>query len=189
RASEGEIAATTCLSSTRGRGSSGRGFEPVECQEMIGIRRTMHLGIAALTLLFSLWPSQLPAQPRGSELILAYPGVGGTSTILVAAQRWGFFTKNKLNVQTVLMRSSIANAALMAGEMSYFAGIGPASVGATLSGMPSKAVWVIGDRLTFELIAKPAFKTIADLRSKKLGVIGLGGTNHVSFVIALEKHG
>src|SRR5262245_62992626 len=85
------------------------------------------------------------------------------------------------------MRSSIANAALMAGEMSYFAGVGPASVSATLSGMPSRAVWVIGDRLTFELIAKPAFKTIADLRSKKLGVIGLGGTNHVSLVMALEK--
>jgi len=161
----------------------------VTAKKMIGIRRTMHLGIAALTLLFSLWPPHLPAQPRGSELILAYPGVGGTSTILVAAQRWGFFTKNKLNVQTVLMRSSIANAALMAGEMSYFAGVGPASVSATLSGMPSRAVWVIGDRLTFELIAKPAFKTIADLRSKKLGVIGLGGTNHVSLVMALEKSG
>ncbi|HTN73350.1 MAG TPA: ABC transporter substrate-binding protein [Methylomirabilota bacterium] len=149
----------------------------------------MILGIAALTLLFALWPSQLPAQPRGSELILAYPGVGGTSTIIIAAQKWGFFSKNKLNVQPVLMRSSIANAAMMAGEMSYFAGVGPASVSATLSGMPSKAVWVTGDRLTFELIARPAFKTVADLKSKKLGVIGLGGTNHVSLVMALEKSG
>jgi ABC-type nitrate/sulfonate/bicarbonate transport system substrate-binding protein len=131
----------------------------------------MHFGIAALTLVFFLWPSQLPAQSRGSELILAYPSVGGTSTILVAAQRWGFFTKNKLNVQTVLMRSSIANAALMAGEMNYFAGVGPASVSATLSGMPSQAVWVTGDRLTFELVARPAFKGVADLKSKKLGVI------------------
>jgi ABC-type nitrate/sulfonate/bicarbonate transport system substrate-binding protein len=149
----------------------------------------MFIGIAALTLLFSLWPSQIPAQSRGSELILAYPGVGGTSTILIAAHRWGFFVKNKLNVQTVLMRSSIANAAMMAGEMSYFAGVGPASVSATLSGMPSRAVWVTGDRLTFELIAKPAFKTLAELRSKKLGVIGLGGTNHVSLVMALERSG
>src|SRR5262249_57754902 len=40
-------------------------------KKMIGIRRTMHLAIAALTLLFSLWPSQLPAQPRATELGLA----------------------------------------------------------------------------------------------------------------------
>src|SRR5919108_3125459 len=147
------------------------------------------LPLVALWFVACLWSTRAYGQARESALILAYPGVGGTSTILVAAQRWGFFSKNKLNVQTVLMRSSIANAALMAGEMSYFAGVGPASVSATLSGMPSRAVWVTGDRLTFELIARPAFKTLADLKSKKLGVIGLGGTNHVSLVMALEKAG
>jgi ABC-type nitrate/sulfonate/bicarbonate transport system substrate-binding protein len=153
------------------------------------LNQTMRLVIVGFFFYLSLWPSQVRSQPRGSELILAYPGAGGTSTIIVAAHKWGFFTKNKLNVQTVLMRSSIANAALMAGEMSYFAGVGSASVSATLSGVPSRAVWVTSNRLTFELVAKPAFKNLADLRSKKIGVVGLGGTNHVSLVMALEKSG
>jgi ABC-type nitrate/sulfonate/bicarbonate transport system substrate-binding protein len=151
--------------------------------------RTVILTLSGFFFCASLWPSQLPAQSRGSELILAYPGVGGTSTILVAAHRWGFFVKNNLNVQTVLMRSSIANAAMMAGEMSYFAGVGPASVSATLSGMPSRAVWVTGDRLHSNSSPNRHFKTLAELRSKKLGVIGLGGTNHVSLVMALERSG
>ena len=165
------------------RGSRGDG----SAQHELG--RTMRLAITALFFCVSLWPSQIYAQPRGSELILAYPGAGGTSTIILAAQKWGFFSKNKLNVQTVLMRSSIANAALMAGEMSYFAGVGPASVSATLSGVPSRAVWVTSNRLTFELVANPIFKNVVDLRSKRIGVVGLGGTNHVSLVMALEKSG
>ncbi|HKN35252.1 MAG TPA: hypothetical protein VJX16_18570, partial [Terriglobales bacterium] len=52
---------------------------------------------AGLFVCISLWPSPTHAQPRGSELILAYPGAGGTSTIILAAQKWGFFSKNKLN--------------------------------------------------------------------------------------------
>src|SRR5438128_10118462 len=77
----------------------------------------------------------------------------------------------------------------MAGEMSYFAGVGPASVSATLSGVPSRAVWVTSNRLTFELVDNPIFKHVAELRSKKIGVVGLGGTNHVSVVMAVEKSG
>src|SRR5438552_13747024 len=140
------------------RGSRGDG----SAQHELG--RTMRLAITALFFCISLWPSPTHAQPRGSELILAYPGAGGTSTIILAAQKWGFFSKNKLNMQTVLMRSSIANAALMAGEMSYFAVVGPASVSSTWSGVPSRALWVTSNRLTFELVANPIFKNDDELQ-------------------------
>src|SRR5438093_8718728 len=84
------------------RGSRGDG----SAQHELG--RTMRLAITALFFCVSLWPSQIHAQPRGSELILAYPGAGGTSTIIIAAQKWGSFSNTNLNVQTVIMRQSIA---------------------------------------------------------------------------------
>jgi NitT/TauT family transport system substrate-binding protein len=38
-------------------------------------------------------------------------------------------------------------------------------------------------------MAKPEYKTIQDLRRKKIGVTGLGGTSHVALTWALEKSG
>ena len=56
--------------------------------------------------------------------------------------------------------------------------------------MPFRAVWVSSDRVSYSLVANPKFKTVQDLKGKKIGVTGsLGATNHVSLVIALEKLG
>jgi ABC-type nitrate/sulfonate/bicarbonate transport system substrate-binding protein len=38
-------------------------------------------------------------------------------------------------------------------------------------------------------MAKPEFKSVQDLRRKKIGVSGLGGTSHVALNAALEKNG
>src|SRR3970040_1890648 len=57
---------------------------------------------------------------------------------LVAAKNWGIFTNNGLDVEIIVMRSSIAAIALVRGDIDYVAGVGPASVSATLSGMPSR---------------------------------------------------
>jgi ABC-type nitrate/sulfonate/bicarbonate transport system substrate-binding protein len=49
-------------------------------------------------------------------------------------------------------------------------------------------VWVSSDRVSYSLVANPKFKTINELKGKKIGVTGsLGATNHVALVIALEK--
>jgi ABC-type nitrate/sulfonate/bicarbonate transport system substrate-binding protein len=63
-------------------------------------------------------------------------------------------------------------------------------VSASLSGLPFRAVWVSSDRVSYSLVANLKFKTLQDLKGKKIGVTGsLGATNHVSLVIALEKLG
>ena len=38
-------------------------------------------------------------------------------------------------------------------------------------------------------MSKPEYKSIQDLRRKKIGVSGLGGTSHVALTLALEKRG
>jgi ABC-type nitrate/sulfonate/bicarbonate transport system substrate-binding protein len=38
-------------------------------------------------------------------------------------------------------------------------------------------------------MTKPEYKSIQDLRRKKIGVSGLGGTSHVALTLALEKRG
>lgn len=108
---------------------------------------------------------------------------------LVAARQWKLFQEQGLDVEIILMRSSAAAAALASGDLDYQSGIGPASVSATLSGVDSRALWSSTNKITYWLMAKPEFKTVQDLKRKKIGVSGLGGTSHVALNAALEKNG
>jgi NitT/TauT family transport system substrate-binding protein len=108
---------------------------------------------------------------------------------LVAAREWKLFEEQALTVEVILMRSAAAAAALVAGDLDYQSGIGPASIGATLSGVDSRALWSSTNRITYWLMAKPEYKSIQELRRKKIGVSGLGGTSHVALTLALEKRG
>jgi ABC-type nitrate/sulfonate/bicarbonate transport system substrate-binding protein len=138
-------------------------------------------------------------------LLLAYPGFGAqaqptrarisnagftiTALPLLAAKEWGAFSANGLDIEIILMQSSIVPAALSQGDIDYQAGVGPASVNATLSGFPTRAIWFSSDRISYWLMAKPQFKTIESLKGKKIAVNGLGGTIHVAMNMALEKVG
>src|SRR5918996_1755066 len=59
---------------------------------------------------------------------------------LVAAREWKLFEEQALDVEVILMRSAAAAAALVSGDLDYQSGIGPASIGATLSGVDSRAL-------------------------------------------------
>ena len=108
---------------------------------------------------------------------------------LIAAREWKFFQEQGLDVEIILMRSAAAVAALASGDLDYQSGIGPASVSATLSGVDSRALWSSTNRITYWLMAKPEYKIIQELKRKKIGVSGLGGTSHVALNLALEKRG
>ena len=86
------------------------------------------------------------------------------------------------------MSPALTVPAMISGDIDYFAGVGPGVVSASLGGLPFRAVWVSSDRVSYSLVAHAKFKTLQELRGKKIGVTGsLGATNHVSLVIALEK--
>jgi len=87
------------------------------------------------------------------------------------------------------VRSQIAYPALAAGEVQYVAGVGPASVSATLRGMSSRAVWFATDELIYSLMARGDVQNLKDLRNKKVALTGIGGTSHVALQIALESVG
>ncbi len=154
-----------------------------------------YLEHAAIRRLFALWLlvlllfSGLPAQSQERRKIrIANANFSFTALPLVAARDWKLFAEQGLDVEIILMRSAAA-AALAAGELDYQSGIGPATVGATLSGLESRALWSSNNRIAYWLMAKPELKSLQDLKLKKIGVTGLGGTSHVALTAALEKKG
>ena len=148
------------------------------------------LGAAgAMSSLFALQFTANAQAPKAKTRI-SNSALSVTSLPLVAAREWKFFHEQGLEVEIILMSPAISASALMAGEVDYFAGVGPGSVSASLGGLPLRAVWFSSDRVSYSLMAGPQFKTVQDLKGKKIGVMaGLGTTNHVALAIALEKLG
>jgi NitT/TauT family transport system substrate-binding protein len=143
---------------------------------------------AAAVLLF-LAAAASAADEGLKRLRIAYPSNSLCCVPLFAAVKWKIFEENGLSVEIVQIRSQLGNVALAAGEIQSFAGVGPASVSATLRGLPSRAIWFASDRLIYSLIARPGIRELKDLRNKKIGLTGLGGTSHVAMQIAFEAAG
>jgi ABC-type nitrate/sulfonate/bicarbonate transport system substrate-binding protein len=132
--------------------------------------------------------SSVAAQEGLRKVRIAYPSNTICCLPLFGALQWKVFEANGLQAEIIQVRSQIAYPALSSGEVQYVAGVGPASVSATLRGMPSRAVWFATEELIYSLISRPEFQN-ADLRNKKIALTGLGGTSHVSLQIALESVG
>jgi ABC-type nitrate/sulfonate/bicarbonate transport system substrate-binding protein len=144
--------------------------------------------LAIAVILWSV-PGAGDAQERRGKTRISNAAFTITALPLLAAKEWGVFTANGLDMEIILMASSVVPAALMQGDIDYQAGVGPASVNATLSGVPSRAIWFSSDKISYWLMARPQYKTLESLKSKKIAISGLGGTIHVAYLMALEKLG
>jgi ABC-type nitrate/sulfonate/bicarbonate transport system substrate-binding protein len=129
------------------------------------------------------------AQEGLRKVRIAYPSNTICCLPLFGAVKWKIFEQNGLQAEIIQVRSQLAYPAMASGEVPYVAGVGPASVSATLRGMQSKAVWFATEELIYSLIARPDFHNVKDLRNKKIALTGIGGTSHVALQIALESVG
>ena len=110
----------------------------------------------ALAVIFVAWlVTPASAQDKLTRVRIAYPSGGICCLALYGGIQWKIFEENGLHVEIVQIRSQIGNMALMANEIQYFSGVGPASVSATLRGMPSRGVWFASDQLIYSLMARP----------------------------------
>jgi ABC-type nitrate/sulfonate/bicarbonate transport system substrate-binding protein len=149
-------------------------------------------GLVCLVMIYAvcLWfAERAHGQEQKSKIRVSIPSASICCLHLFAAQQWKVFEQNGLEVEIVQMRPQAANAAMVGGDIHYFAGVGPNSVAATLRGMPSRAVWFASDQLIYSLLSRPEFKALKELRSKRIGVGGLGDTSEVSLKIGLEVAG
>src|SRR5512134_3327801 len=151
-------------------------------------------GVTCSAILAATWisvsfPSTIYSQEAKTKIRISYPNISICCLALFAAQQWKIFEQNGLDVESIQMRSQAANAALASGDIHYVAGVGPNSVAATLRGLPSKAVWFASERLIYSVVSRPEIKSLKELRGKRIGLTGLGGTSDVALRIALEAVG
>lgn len=145
--------------------------------------------LTVLTLI-AVFASHATSQDKRSKIRISNAGFTITALPLLAAKDWGVFSASGLDVELIVMSPTLAAAAIAQGDIDYVAGVGPASVAATLTGLPSRAIWFSSDRISYWLQSAPQYKTVQELKGKKIAISGgVGGTNHVALSIALEKSG
>ena len=155
------------------------------------VNRTVRTIPALVELVFLLFAGlvEAGAQEIRDRVLISYPNPSICCLSLFAARQWRVFAENGLAAEIIQARSQAANAALMSGDIHYVAGVGPNSVIGTLRGMPTRAVWFASNELIYSLITRPGVQSLKELRSKRIGISGLGGTADVSLRIALESLG
>jgi ABC-type nitrate/sulfonate/bicarbonate transport system substrate-binding protein len=130
------------------------------------------------------------SQEKRAKVRISNAGLTITALPLLAARDWGTFKTNGLDVEIIVMSPPLGAAAMAQGDIDYVAGVGPASVAATLTGLPSRAIWFSSDRISYWIQSAPQYKTLQEIKGKKIAISGgAGGTNHVALLIALEKSG
>ena len=144
-----------------------------------------------MTAIAVVWAnsSSLDAQEKRIKTRISNAAFTITALPLLAARDWGTFSANGLDAELILMNSALVPPALVQGDIDYQAGVGPASVNATLTGFPTRAIWFSSDKISYWLMGRPQYKTMESLKGRKIAISGLGGTIHVAYLMALEKLG
>jgi NitT/TauT family transport system substrate-binding protein len=130
-----------------------------------------------------------PTPVRLDAVKVTYPSEGFGSLQIYAAKNRGFFERNGLDAETVLLGSDRAAAAVAAGEIQYVGGVGPASVAATAQGLPLRAVSIAATSPAYIVFGRPEIRTLDQLRGKRLGLSTVGGTATVAVMLALKRSG
>ena len=140
-----------------------------------------------LCTLFLIIPGRVPAQQR-AESVVSIASRSMSAIEHFIAQDKGYFRDEGLDVKLVQIRSSVAIAAALAGEIDALDAI-PTAISAIERGAPLKILAVSFVRPLFWLVSRPQYKSIAQLRGTIAGVPSIGGANHTALRHLLTKGG
>ena len=124
-----------------------------------------------------------------SKVVITYPVRSILAIDLHIAQRRGFFRDEGLDAQLVLIRGDLAIAAALAGEVQAVSNIATVIRAIERGNIPFKVLAVGLKRPLFWLMVRPEIKSIADLKGKTFGLLGIGGPQSVVASRLLRKGG
>ena len=140
--------------------------------------------VGFMLVLFAAAPSRAI-----DNLRVAAPSMSSTSVFsLIIAQKEGYFREEGLNVELLSIRGEIAIRTTLAGEVDFFTNAGSA-LAAGVRGVPVRLLTVFQDKPSWDLIAQPEVKSIAQLRGKNIAIMSPEGSLAVVAREMLRKNG
>ena len=113
------------------------------------------------------------ASADARKVTIGVPVLDVTQSALYVARDRGYFQKEGLEVELILMRGAVANQALIAGNVE-FTTVPTAGLQAALQGAPIKVVLSTFHKPMFWLYSRPEIRSIKELSGKKVAVSSLG---------------
>ena len=142
----------------------------------------MKILVVLLALLFGI---AVPSQAR--KVSVGVPVLDVTMTPFFVAQDRGYFQKEGLEVDLVLMRGGVSNQALIAGGVDFSA-VPTAGFQAALQGAPLKVVFSAYHKPMFWLYARPDIRSVKELTGKKVAVSSLGAAGDAALRELFKKN-
>lgn len=122
------------------------------------------------------------------KITVGVPVLDVTQSALYVARDRGYFQKEGLEVDLILMRGGVANQALIAGNVE-FTTVPTAGLQAALQGAPLKVVLSTFHKPMFWLYSRPEIRNIKDLSGKKVAVSSLGAAGDSALRELIKKNG
>jgi NitT/TauT family transport system substrate-binding protein len=136
-------------------------------------RHFLRCGIALIITLLSF------DHAIAENVKIGIPSLTVTMMPVAVAKDQGFFQKEGLNVETVLMPASLNIKVLLSGDIQYATTI-TAGVVANVRGVNTRVVMCFVDRPLLDLVVNPEIGSIADLKGKLIGISSRGGLHDVT---------
>lgn len=148
--------------------------------------RTTHCTIVVMVfVLGALTDVVSAAQYR--PVTVAIPGQLAVAPFQVAQEK-GYYEQEGLQVQLIQMRDTVANQALIGGNVDFVTA-GGGSLTAILAGLPARIVFTGFERPFWDLYARSDFQQVRDLKGKKIGIPGgIGGAPDNYLRQVLRRH-
>jgi NitT/TauT family transport system substrate-binding protein len=144
--------------------------------------------IAILCLLLLGIASAAPAAAPGDRVRLALPARSMGYLPLFAALHRGFFKDEGIELEVTMLLPQLAHNALLSGEIDYH-GVADSALRLAARGAPMKSIFFGAARPNYFLLAKPQYKSIAELRGKYIGMVRFGDTVELATKIAFNREG
>jgi len=122
------------------------------------------------------------------KVTVGVPVLDVTQSALYVARDRGYFQKEGLDVDLILMRGGVANQALVAGNVE-FTTVPTAGLQAALQGAPLKVVLSTFHKPMFWLYSRPEIRSVKELHNKKIAVSSLGAAGDSALRELIKKNG
>jgi NitT/TauT family transport system substrate-binding protein len=132
--------------------------------------------------------SLLVAAADARKVSVGVPVLDVTQSALYVARDRGYFQKEGLEVDLILMRGGVANQALIAGNVE-FTTVPTAGLQAAIQGTPLKIILSTFHKPMFWLYSRPEIRGIKDLSGKKVAVSSLGAAGDSALRELIKKNG
>ena len=120
---------------------------------------------------------------------IGYSSISGAYTPIWVAHDAGFFTKEGLQDDIILIPSGTQLAQVtVAGEIDIGSLNGSSAIAAALSGADLKIIGNSGNKMVFSLYVRPEIKSVEALKGKKIGITRFGSAPDISVRYALRKY-